>query len=50
MINTSISNPGCEYPTSNLFLPELTLIKETLDENSVSSDADMKRMTLKMKS
>lgn len=49
MINTSISNPGCEYPTSNLFLPDLTLIKETLDENSVSSDTDMKRMALKMK-
>ncbi|XP_056690406.1 zinc finger BED domain-containing protein RICESLEEPER 2-like isoform X2 [Spinacia oleracea] len=40
---------GSDYPTSNLFLPELTMIKESLDEKSKSDDVDMRRMALIMK-
>lgn len=40
---------GCEYPTSNLFLPEIWKIKELLNENIVDGCEYMKEMACKMK-
>lgn len=40
---------GTEYPTSNLFLPELWQIKEILDEKSMSGSSYMMEMARKMK-
>ena len=39
---------GSEYPTANLFLPELWLIKEALDVKSLSSDDWVRAMAIKM--
>lgn len=41
---------GSEYPTSNLFLPELANIKEVLDEKSECNDGYIKEMSNTMKS
>ena len=40
---------GSEYPTPNLFLPELWNIKTTLDATSVNGDIFMSAMAIKMK-
>lgn len=36
---------GSEYPTSNLFLSELKMVKELLDKKSVDSNSYMREMT-----
>lgn len=40
---------GSEYPTSNVFLSEISYIKEILDKHSVSSDQFVKDMVKNMK-
>ncbi|XP_012827648.1 PREDICTED: zinc finger BED domain-containing protein RICESLEEPER 2-like [Erythranthe guttata] len=40
---------GSDYPTSNLFLNEVSRVKVVLDEKSLDSDAFIKDMTAKMK-
>lgn len=40
---------GCEYPTSNLFLPEIWKIKELLNETIADNCEYMKEMAFKMK-
>ena len=40
---------GSEYPTSNLFLPELYNIKRLLDRNYLAENGFMHSMVMKMK-
>ncbi|KAI0499109.1 hypothetical protein KFK09_020010 [Dendrobium nobile] len=40
---------GTEYPTSNLFLSQICIIKKVIDDRSISSDEFIRNMTMKMK-
>ena len=44
-----ISLIGLEYPTSNLFLPQLVHIKKLLDEKYMAENGFMHSMVKKMK-